>query len=283
MHPVNDKQVQFKNVFFYRFDELHYGKYVSLYMKRTFFFDPHPPLGKQMIAAVAYLAGYNGNSKFDRIGNVYADTVPLFALRLVPAVCGSLLIPIVYNILLEIGVSVPSAILGSILILCDNALLTQSRFMLMESMLIMFSMFGILCILYFRRYYDRPYCIQWYFWLSLAFISFTCAMCIKFSGIYAMFLGIGILVKMFWNILPNPKYSDRMLQLMLFAQIFVATVCTLGVYLSVFYVHLLVLNKAGPHDSVMTSAFQASLEGGLASITKGQPLLISHGSQITLR
>jgi len=44
----------------YRFDELHHGKYVSLYMKRTFFFDTHPPLGKQLIAAVAYLYNYNG-------------------------------------------------------------------------------------------------------------------------------------------------------------------------------------------------------------------------------
>ena len=33
----------------------------------------------------------------------------------------------------------------------------------------------------------------------------------------------------------------------------------------------------------MTSAFQASLEGGLSSIVKGQPLEIAHGSQITLR
>ena len=55
------------------------------------------------------------------------------------------------------------------------------------------------------------------------------------------------------------------------------------VYISVFYAHLSMLPKAGPHDSVMTSAFQASLKGGLASITKGQPLHVSHGSQITLR
>lgn len=33
----------------------------------------------------------------------------------------------------------------------------------------------------------------------------------------------------------------------------------------------------------MTSAFQASLEGGLASIIRGQPREIAHGSQITLR
>jgi len=45
---------------YYRFDELHHGKYVSLYMKRTFFFDTHPPFGKQLIAAVAYLCNYDG-------------------------------------------------------------------------------------------------------------------------------------------------------------------------------------------------------------------------------
>lgn len=57
----------------------------------------------------------------------------------------------------------------------------------------------------------------------------------------------------------------------------------IAVYLSVFYLHLKVLHRAGPHDSVMTSAFQASLDGGLASITRGQPLVVVHGSQITLR
>jgi len=32
------------------------------------------------------------------------------------------------------------------------------------------------------------------------------------------------------------------------------------IYLTIFYIHLAVLSRAGPHDSVMTSAFQASLE-----------------------
>ena len=39
-----------------------------------------------------------------------------------------------------------------------------------------------------------------------------------------------------------------------------------AVYLAVFYAHLSVLTKAGPHDNVMTSAFQASLEVTLLSL-----------------
>lgn len=34
----------------------------------------------------------------------------------------------------------------------------------------------------------------------------------------------------------------------------------LGLYLSFFYVHLALLYRSGPHDQIMTSAFQASLE-----------------------
>ena len=43
------------------------------------------------------------------------------------------------------------------------------------------------------------------------------------------------------------------------------------------------MKSTGNHDSLMTSQFQASLEGGLGSIIRGQPNLIAHGSQITLR
>ncbi|KFM80665.1 Protein O-mannosyltransferase 1, partial [Stegodyphus mimosarum] len=69
----------------------------------------------------------------------------------------------------------------------------------------------------------------------------------------------------------------------LFVRFLAVIVLPLCVYLLIFYIHLSILTKAGPHDNIMTSGFQASLEGGLASITKGQPLEVAHGSQITLR
>lgn len=252
-------------------------------MKRTFFFDSHPPLGKQLIAGAAYLAGFDGNYKFDRIGSSYSEGVPLFALRFVPAFCGSLLMPVAYHLMLELGLTQWTSLLAGILLLCDNAILSQSRFILMESMLLLFALFGLLCILKFRHYHKKPYSFFWWFWLASAFVSLTCSLCVKYAGFYSFCLGLAILGRDYWKMLSDSKYSDRSLLLRFICKTIVIITVPLSIYLSIFYVHLYVLTNAGPHDSIMTSAFQASLEGGLASITKGQPLQVAHGSQITLR
>lgn len=251
-------------------------------MKNTFFFDGHPPLGKQLITLVAYLANYDGKFKFDRIGTAYTENVPLIALRFVPALFGSLILPTTYHLLVEMGFAQWTSLLAGILLLLDNALLTQSRFILMESILLFFILFGILCILKFRKCHE-PYTFNWWTWQILALSSLTCATCTKYVGFYSFCLGIAILGYDLWNLLAIPQMTDRMLLKRFITQALLIVTIPSVIYVSVFYVHLQMLYKAGPHDSIMTSAFQASLEGGLASITKGQPLLVAHGSQITLR
>jgi len=55
----------------FRFDEMHYGKYVGQYLKRTFFFDANPPLGKLLIASAAYLANFDGTGGTSHIRSFY--------------------------------------------------------------------------------------------------------------------------------------------------------------------------------------------------------------------
>ncbi|KAG1659708.1 Protein O-mannosyltransferase 1 [Nymphon striatum] len=185
------------------FDELHYGKFASLYMKKIFFFDSHPPLGKQLIALAGYLAGFDANFQFDKIGGVYNENVPVLAFRAVPAFFGSLLIPTVYQIIVELGLNHWTALIA------NNALLTQSRFILMESMLIFFSVFGILCLIKFRKIQHD----------------------VKYIGVLSSFLAVLLLGKDYWQMIADKTKSH----------------------------------------------------GGLASVIKGQPLVIAHGSQVTLR
>ncbi|XP_053213817.1 protein O-mannosyltransferase 1-like [Panonychus citri] len=263
------------------FDELHYGKFVSLYMKGVFYFDSQPPLGKQLIAAIGYLAGFDGNNAFNEIGGKYNENVPLKVLRAVPAVFGSLLIPTIYHLISELGFSHQTAALASIFVILENALLTQSRFILMESILLFMSFFGLFSVCKLRK---KPILSKtWLLWLLSASTFLSFGFCVKFVGIYFLFVAIIIIVHDFWWLLPNRSIPTKSLWLQAITYFFFLVVWPLIIYTFIFFVHLSVLTKAGPHDNVMTSAFQASLEGGLASITKGQPLEIVHGSQVTLR
>lgn len=46
------------------FDEQHFGGFTVDYLNKLFFVDVHPPLGKMMFAAVAYILGFDGNFGF---------------------------------------------------------------------------------------------------------------------------------------------------------------------------------------------------------------------------
>ncbi|XP_037952918.1 protein O-mannosyltransferase 1-like [Teleopsis dalmanni] len=263
------------------FDELHYGKYISLYIRNIFFFDQHPPLGKQLIAAVAGLTSYDGNFTFTRIGSEYTTNVPIFWLRFVPAMCGSLLAPAIYKLLLESQLSRVTALLGGLLIVLDNALLTQSRFILMESILLLFTVLGLYFLLKFQRSrFGGPR------WLIFGFTSasfFACSASVKYVGVLSGILAAYLMCCYLWNLLYDATITNVQLILQTLSRIVLFVFVPICIYIFIFYIHLHTLHKAGPHDSVMTSAFQASLDGGLASITRGQPLKVVHGSQITLR
>ncbi|CAG2173997.1 unnamed protein product, partial [Oppiella nova] len=210
------------------FDELHYGKFVSLYLRGVFFFDSQPPLGKQLIALSAYVSGYNGNHVFTNIGEKYESDVPLKALRFVPMFFGSLIIPTVYHLIVEMGLTHRTATLAALLIIFDNALLTQSRFILMETILIFFSLFGILSFVISTK--KPTFSIPWISWLITSSLFITFGFSVKYIGIFTLFLIQFIIFCDFWTKLANASIKT----------------------------------------------------GGLASITKGQPLEIAHGSQITL-
>lgn len=51
-----------------RFDEVHFGKFATRYIKTRYFVDVHPPLAKLLITAAAFLSGFDGDFDFKDIG-----------------------------------------------------------------------------------------------------------------------------------------------------------------------------------------------------------------------
>ena len=96
------------------FDEVHFGKFASYYLRREFFFDVHPPLGKMLIAGAGWLLNYDGHFLFDKIGLDYvANNVPYIGLRAFCALWGIMVVPLGFMILREMGVSLAATVLGS--------------------------------------------------------------------------------------------------------------------------------------------------------------------------
>ncbi|KAI5088229.1 protein O-mannosyl-transferase 1, partial [Silurus meridionalis] len=280
------------------FDEVYYGQFVSLYMKRVFFIDESgPPLGHMILALGGYLGGFDGNFVWNRIGAEYTSNVPVWTLRLIPALAGSFCVPLAYLITVELGCSHFTALAASVLLILENSLIVQSRFMLLESVLIFFL---LLAVVSYLRFHNAPNSsLSRWLWLVISGASCTFAIGVKYMGLFTYLLLLGLVAVHTWHVIGDKTLSNKkvqILQLMLdffspqgkvFLQVVAhflsLVVLPIFLYLGFFYIHLSLLHRSGPHDQLMSSAFQASLEGGLARITQGQPLEVAFGSQVTLR
>ena len=99
------------------FNEVDIGQFVSSYMRQEYFIDIHPPLGKLLLAAVGHLLGYDGSFNFTKTGLSYADSsIPYVGLRSFSAICGALIVVVVYSLLVEMKFSISVAVLGACMV-----------------------------------------------------------------------------------------------------------------------------------------------------------------------
>jgi dolichyl-phosphate-mannose-protein mannosyltransferase len=71
-----------------------------------------------LFAAVGYFHGYDGHFNFDNIGDTLVDQgVPYVSMRLLSAFCGTLIVPLSFLTLKDIGCSLLGCVFGAYLIL----------------------------------------------------------------------------------------------------------------------------------------------------------------------
>jgi dolichyl-phosphate-mannose-protein mannosyltransferase len=79
--------------------------------------DVHPPLAKLLLTLAGWLAGFDGEFDFKDIGKDYLEPgVPYVAMRLLPAICGILLVPTMFLTLKAVGCRTITAAMGAGLI-----------------------------------------------------------------------------------------------------------------------------------------------------------------------
>jgi dolichyl-phosphate-mannose-protein mannosyltransferase len=98
-------------------DEAHFGKFGSHYLKREFYFDVHPPLGKMLVGLAGLLSGYDGSFEF-KSGAEYGNSVPYVSMRVIMATFGVALVPLGWYTAVELGMSAWATHLVALMVLC---------------------------------------------------------------------------------------------------------------------------------------------------------------------
>ncbi len=98
-------------------DEAHFGKFGSYYLRREFYFDVHPPLGKMLVGLAGLLSGYDGSYEF-KSGEMYPENVPYVAIRVIMATFGVLMVPLGWYTAVELGMSARACHMVALMCLC---------------------------------------------------------------------------------------------------------------------------------------------------------------------
>ncbi len=223
------------------FDEVHYEKYVADYLARVFYVDVHPPLANQIFALAAKLFGVP-------IATL-AGPHPAPVLRVVPALAGTLIIPVFYVLLRRLGASRRLATLGGALLLLDNALLVESRVLVPDSMLVLFGLSAVTVFLGARRCTGRARLWRLAATAALAGLAVT----MKWTGLSALGL-IGVI----W-LYDAWRARGGWRRTVWEGAVLVAI--PVAIYTSVFAVHFAWMDRSGPGNMFMSGPFKATLIG----------------------
>ncbi|KAF8419734.1 Dolichyl-phosphate-mannose-protein mannosyltransferase-domain-containing protein [Tirmania nivea] len=268
------------------FDEVHFGGFATKYIKGKFFMDVHPPLAKMLIALVGWLAGFNGNFDFKEIGKDYLEPgVPYVAMRMLPAVMGTLVAPMMFLTLKAVGCSTASATLGAGLIIFENGLLTQARLILLDSPLVCFTAATAMSWTSFLNVHEQgpsqAFSPTWWFWLISTGLALGATVSVKWVGLFTI-AWVGVLtVLQLWFLLGDTRnVTPRLWFKHLFARAFCLIVIPIGFYMAMFAIHFLCLVNPGDGDGFMSSEFQSTLNNkGMAAV----PADVAFGSRVSIR
>ena len=262
------------------FDEVHFGGFASRYLRREYYFDVHPPLGKMLIAGIAWLGGFKGGFDFEKIGMEYSG-VPFTWIRSMMAMFGVASVVLGYATLVEMRVDPWYAAVAGVLLAFDTALITQVRFILLDAMLLAFMMASIFAWVRFRKLSHKPFTSDWWIWLALSGVGIGATLGVKMVGLFTVLtIGAGTALDL-WQLadkrkgIPDSKFIAHFM-----ARAACLIVLPIIIYLASFYAHLTLLTHTGPGDQFMSPEFQGDLIG---SRLNSASRLVRFGHQIRLK
>ena len=157
-----------------------------------------------------------------------APGVPYVAMRLFPAIMGILVVPIIFLTLRSSGCTQTTSLLGSVLIIFENGLVTQSRLILLDSPLVICTAFTAYTWTVFEYKYhhssalpggaaltsgtpsridDGVFSEEWWMWLALTGLGLGATVSMKWVGLFTIAWVGSLTALQLWNLLGDLRVT----------------------------------------------------------------------------
>ncbi|ORX82773.1 PMT-domain-containing protein [Anaeromyces robustus] len=264
-------------------DETHFALATSEYVGKRFFFDLHPPLGKQILALVGYFVKFDVNLYTNFFpfpgGANYVEGLNYIALRTVCAFFGAMIIPLTYLSAIELKLSQRTSILLGILIAIENSLVVISKFILLDAFLLFFNALTCYCFLKFNNTKKKEFSYSWWRWQILLGISLGGLISIKWTGFQTYgLIGLVTIYDLFVYYMKNYKNLKSYLGHWI-SRIICLIIIPFAIYSSLFYIHFNWFEYSGDGSPKMSTAFKSRLKGN----TLYGPLEVTSNSTVTIK
>lgn len=267
-------------------DESHFGKFGSYYLKHEFYHDVHPPLGKMIIGFTEYLAGWHGKGFEFESGKGYPADLNFVTMRILNAWFSILVVPVAYWAAKTMKLRLASVHLVTLMVCLESTYVALGKFILLDSTLLLFTATTFLTFVKIHelRQSGQEFTTLWYFWYVLSGISIGCVCSVKWVGLFVTAL-VGVytvhdLLEKFFIRSESEKFTWRKYTHHWIVRIVTLIIIPFSIYLLCFKIHFGLLYKSGTGDSSTSTLFQVNLEG---TKIKSSPRNIHYGSEITLR
>ena len=155
-------------------------------------------------------------------------------MRLLPAIMGILVVPIIFLTLRSSGCTQTTSLLGSALIIFENGLVTQSRLILLDSPLVICTAFTAYTWTVFESKYhhaafsggsesssgtpsridDGVFSAEWWMWLLLTGLGLGATVSMKWVGLFTIAWVGSLTVLQLWNLLGDLRVTPVLPYLM---------------------------------------------------------------------
>ncbi len=266
------------------FDETHVGRFLNWYVDRAFFFDVHGPLAKMLMLWTARVLGFEGRSSCPyESTEPYAAPCSLAAQRLVPALCGSALVPLTFATCCAMRLHPLASFLAAWLVLVDTLWIGLSRVHLNDMVQMLF------IALTFRLALDacavpsggdatsRPSRSKL---LSLAAtgVALGCALQCKYAMALTTLGWLGLQNVATLAGLAAARAGSRALLWQAGSRGALLLGIPLLMHLCLLRLHLAMLPNTGNGDGYMSEAFQATLDGNPHALARASASASTHPS-----